>query len=522
MILLLLSLILFITLRFSAINRYSIDYDTCGHLYFSYKVKQQKIGPYGKFIPDVLEPQPFSHPYLWHWFIGIFGHINAIFRYQHWINPVLDVFFLLVYAGYFFYTGFSHEYISIMILLYALTPGWFSNNTSGPRLKSFTPRLFSEQITSLFFLVISVPFTIDIYITVAVASVLAWIVMSSSKFGRQAILFITLVYSVVTFRAEALISLFLGCIMAIITSRGEFFNQLKTQYQHLKSYYINNKKGVMPISNRSKLKIKLPENIQKSTFLAKVKYILLYHSAYNGIYSVILRMPIVYFCIFSGIISLLNSNAPALYFLCVLSAFLVYSLINLRLLLFLGESERYLHHVIPLILLTSARYLEENIILLTVLLLYGLIFWWLENGSVKQFKLVYRTVLNDIGVKKIDFSPTVDDKIIEWLSKIESTIVVCYPYHAVGIWRIMLQTNHRVVFPDLMDSQFRKRKFVQYESNYPYIDINKLSELKTEFGVDYFIGDRNNSKGFDFSKHPNLTVLELPFNTKNLVVAKIS
>jgi hypothetical protein len=133
-----------------------INFDTYGHLYFSKEVKEQKSGPFGEIKVNVVGSTGFSHPFFLHWLVSFFP-IDKVMKYQKVINPSLDSLFTVIIYIVFRKIGFSQEEAFLISAIYIFTPMWFSNLSMGPRITSFTPRLFSEILSNSFFIITLVP-----------------------------------------------------------------------------------------------------------------------------------------------------------------------------------------------------------------------------------------------------------------------------------------------------------------------------------------------------------------------------
>ena len=83
----------------------------------------------------------------------------------------------------------------------------------------------------------------------------------------------------------------------------------------------------------------------------------------------------------------------------------------------------------------------------------------------------------------------VDDSVIAHLRSLgHSTVVLAYPYAAAGgVFRIMLETQHRVVFCFTTEDEFARRFDKVYAADYPYVHLEKLDEMANEFGITYVI-----------------------------------
>ena len=101
--------------------------------------------------------------------------------------------------------------------------------------------------------------------------------------------------------------------------------------------------------------------------------------AVNSYTATIIKLPIVALFVYYAV-SNFNGFSEGPLINIGIASILVFILINTRLFLFLGEAERYLNHaavafIIPIIIFASQN---SNYSLITLLIVYGIIYWMLE------------------------------------------------------------------------------------------------------------------------------------------------
>ena len=143
-------------LRFLSVRHASLTFDSYGHLYFAQQVKGQNIGPFGEIRINVVGSSGLRIPFLWHWLIALLP-FGPVLRFQNWINAGIDAAFSILVYSIALLIGVSARTALFMALLYLLTPMWFSRLSTGPRITNLTPRLLSELIGNLFFIVTLLP-----------------------------------------------------------------------------------------------------------------------------------------------------------------------------------------------------------------------------------------------------------------------------------------------------------------------------------------------------------------------------
>ena len=265
------------------------DFDSHGHLYFAKELKAQQQGPFGSITTKVIDGIGFSAPFLWHWIVGFFS-IPFISKHQRYWNPLIDSLFAVAIYSLTLHLGFSVDAAFLSIALYVLTPMWFSRLAVGPRIQSFSPRLSGELATNLFFVVVCLPLDLPAGLTLVIGVVLAGYVLASSKFGVQALLFLTPLISIFLASWLPLVALFLAVLMVAAVSKGMFLNSLKQQLSHLRWYFLKNLKGGMAVSNRNRFDELYIRRVGQgfSHYLARVLIMLIGRNAYTGL---VLKLP---------------------------------------------------------------------------------------------------------------------------------------------------------------------------------------------------------------------------------------
>ncbi len=246
---------------------------------------------------------------------------------------------------------------------------------------------------------------------------------------------------------------------------------LKEQLLHLTGYFKKNRDRKMLVSSRNSLK-KLFAWEKECAFLKNILKIGFRALVSNSFTGLILKMPVVLFVAGAIVTHHHGVSIPIFLIAPVAVALALFLLINIPYLLFLGEAERYLNHVAFFIvaagtLMTGCFYY--------FLISYGALFWTAE--------LVARYALN----KRSDKSDA-DAKVILWLQQQKSQLITLgYPYHAVGVFRIMLQTDHRVIFCFTCEEVFQKEFLERFEADYPYVNLDLVDEMASRYGVNCLI-----------------------------------
>jgi hypothetical protein len=466
------------------------DFDSYGHLYFISELKRQGRSPWGKIKIRCFEGEVYSHPFLLHCILSFIPE-KILIKYQVFINIIFDsIFCVLIFA-----TAeilFKNKNLALMSLfLYFFTPMWFSKISMGPRINSFTPRLFTEILFNLLICVIVGVYNLNKIEFYLFAILLTIAILLTSKFGLQMILFSLPLISVFLKDYNILFVFILSIIIILLVSRRKAYFLLKRQIVHLIQYYKVNKSNKSSLTDRNKF---LKINKKEIFSFAGAKKIIYNYLFYNSHTAILFKMPIFLIIVVSFFYSFNLQNEYYKMLIIILSTFLIYVIVSIRSFLFLGEAERYLNHISILIIFYSVEFLYKMQLLWVgyFLIIYGILFWIIELLTFNYFT----------NTKKRDFA---DKEVQEILSNLQSPqVVLSFPYHNFCVFRIMLNTKHFTIYPCHMDDKIRSKFMEKFEYKYPYLDLKKLSEINKFTNCSCLIIDVDSLTQENFSNSLNL------------------
>jgi hypothetical protein len=100
-----------------------------------------------------------------------------------------------------------------------------------------------------------------------------------------------------------------------------------------------------------------------------------------------------------------------------------------------------------------------------LLIIYGILFYTVELIFYDKF---LKNKNKEIADKEIEGI----------LNSIETErIVLSYPYHNFNIFRLMLNTKHKAIYPIHMIDKIRKNFVLNFEKNYTYLNLDKFEEI---------------------------------------------
>jgi len=463
-------------IRLFAIRGEVQQIDSHGHLYRAKELKAQRKGPFGSIKLKVVGSTYNSVPYLWHWIIGFFS-ITFINKHQKYWNPFLDSLFAILIYFISLNLGLSNNEAVLSYGLYLFTPMWFSRLAIGPRINSFTPRLSGEIAGNLFFIVTCLPIDAPYWVLLILGVLFASYVLASSKFGIQVLFFITPIVSVFLLSWFPIFTLAIAFVIILIASKGKFLKSLKQQINHLKNYFLINLSKEVYASTRNMFdeEYKLKTDEKLLNYFLRLLVLLTLRNSYTG---VLIKLPLLWIS-FVFLLLAPDLNILDLYWEPVAAALVVYFLTNIPKLLFLGEAERYLNYVAFFIILSTVMIFGSiNNLWLFLLLFYGINYLAVEG--------IVLPILN----KKSSLMEIENKKIINYLATMEKSVVLCFPYSAGGGYsQIMANTPHYTLDHTKSSDEFSRKLKTKYGAKYPFIDLNKINNLRDEFGVKILIVD---------------------------------
>lgn len=404
----------------------------------------------------------------WQFFLSILP-INITKKTSIYVNPLLDVLFTVFSYFIFLKLNICPFKSFLLACLYLFTPSWFSRLSTGPRIQSLTPRLFSEIISNLVFIIALFPLELPPIIKGLLLIVFIFIQLTSSLFGIQVVLFMLIPLSLLIKERLVIISIIIAVFLCITLGRKSYLNLLRDHALFLLDYRRKVKEEKTNVATRNSIKIALKSLSSSNNILFDAIRIFLIQNSFS---STTIKMPVFLIACFDLAKNIsIKSNLDLLIFI----SFIVFILINTKPFLFLGEAERYLNHIsIPIILKFGQSAKSESILLL---ILFGFLYWIFE---IFYFK------------KRTKSLPEKEERdILNLLNKTQKSLnVALYPYHAVGAWKILYETRCRVLYPVYLEKE-DVIKFKKFEGEYPFFDISKLEELIKCYKIDVLIINKN-------------------------------
>ena len=197
------------------------------------------------------------------------------------------------------------------------------------------------------------------------------------------------------------------------------------------------------------------------------------------------------------------SNDPEIYLLSgiIISGTIIWFLTSMRILLFLGESERYLNFLFPFFALYFVISINSELIF-RILVAYGILYLILE---VVYYYLKSR--------KSNSFSD-----VIEFLQKEYPGRVMLKSFHegGGGVWQTLVDTHHQVFYPVVAGDRPR----AEYQKAFPeqnwQIGVNDeyLDLIAREYDINYLVIKKNELSN-------NMRSHDIVFDSGTLLVLRL-
>lgn len=387
---------------------------------------------------------------------------------KKYFNSLLDALYAVVIYIFIFIVTASENTASYAALMYIFTPIMFTFQSTGPRAGFFTPRMLAEcfGVMAVIFLYFFLYHGDIVYFAIAVF--FGALAMMTNGFAMQAMIFLPVVLMIFTKRAELLFFPFASFIIALGLGRGRFWRVFKFHTVYAGWYFINNLRGKMAISRRNSIK----------DFLGAIKkrhWAEVYRHFYskNSFLIVLIKYPQYYLALliaykYSAIGGFLIAH-EFLY-----ASLIIFLFVSIRYFLSLGEAERYLHYVIPFVILTITQSVHFKTYAV-FFICYGFLFW-LSDFVWSYFQ---------VKLKK----STVDKKqMLKWVNeRFQNPInILPIPLSLLDGWRLLLETRHNWLWSMYWNKQERK-KYDKYIHNYGAEDLKKLAAIVSEHDIDLII-----------------------------------
>ena len=306
----------------------------------------------------------YDYPYFAHWITALFVNKHII-KLEKYISPIIDTIYISVgyyYINFLFSTyNIEIENLTIKYFLLAIFSISMVKVSTGPRIYSFTPRIFGELFIFIFFISIHTYYLTDNYIFLFISLIFSAIALNTSTFGSQVLFLSSILLSVLLFSFVPLFCFIFSILLAYLISFGHYKNILQQQLKYSWQYATYGQFNHPAVKNRNKIKQYI--NIFKLIYEKKFK------EAYGVFMSDLTFFNVFYKnldIVFGFIILLFIAEKEVFLSPLFLSFFIIFVFVSFKPLLFLGESDRYLDYLVIFSIFLFLTNLSETYLILLI------------------------------------------------------------------------------------------------------------------------------------------------------------
>lgn len=501
--LVLLVVITFVTRAFPRfIFRDSKDSDTWYHLLAAKRIRENRMR-IPRTLKGALIPHIYDYPYLLHWILALFPRKFRDSYVEPFIGSFVDVLLSIAifeFAYYFstkWYTNLDSNIVAILSTALFITIPAMTAEFTGPRSTSANTRPLGELFFTLSFMFAAIYIWDSNIWSLVFCLFFAGLIPITSKFGVQALLFISIIAGILLRSWLILILPFAGMLIALIISKGYYATICSGQVQHLIHYFKVAQKTFSGVSNRNRWQdvISLPRDLLKEP--KKAFRTLNY---YNSYFIALLRIPLLVFVFWITINQreiLFKPSGNQFLTFWLLGSIIVFLLTSLRPFLFLGESERYLNFAVtPIVLLPIIYALNKNSNTI-----------WIFLGIIQLYSILYMIFNYYLFVNKHRNGNLVDKDLIEFLRRQDKTNVLLTPLSLLGR-RVPYETEHNAL---VHGGNVRRNMydFLWLLNPVSHVNPHNIQYIVREFDIHIVLHDAKSSSASNVSY--NFSFLSLIF-----------
>ncbi|MFQ5786605.1 MAG: hypothetical protein ACE5H1_01355 [Thermodesulfobacteriota bacterium] len=398
--------------------------------------------------PQFILPGEYVYPPGYHYLLALFPK-NIREEFEKLSSALFDTLLVALFLWVADETlrslGWNTASLFLLGLSFTFSPGLVGLGI-GPRAYEGTPRTLGELQTAGVFLCLWKYWSSGDWIWVMIAITIGSLLLNTSKFGGQVLLFFCLLIASLVNSTTLLIFPLLCIIGAIVVSSGNYWRILVNQVAHLHLYATQ----LVDLHPTTLIRKKLvwPRNTKElaSYFL------------FNNVYGLLMikySVPLIVITLLADQ-AIFNKPSPLGLFLVawLVSAFSIFIIVSCHVLLFLGEADRYLEHaLIPAFLLFGSfiqddyRYLVLSGFVVFHLALYVLHVSLLVHGQRKSY-------VNSLP------------ELIAALKSQKPTVILSLLGNAP--WELVYRADHKLFFSESMTRvYFNKEEFKRLFWRYP-------------------------------------------------------
>jgi hypothetical protein len=438
-----------------------VDYDTYFHLLHAESIRQNNFRLPPR-VDKYVVNGAYIYPPAYHYLLALFPRkkreiletmTSAIF------DAVVVVIFYVVSSNYLDSLGLETYSLLLLSLVFSFCPAMVGVGT-GPRAYQGTPRTMGEMLASMGFLSLWQFYITHQWPWLLLAILTNSIMLNTSKFAAQALLFISFVMGIILNQTLFIALPLLSWILAIIISKGNYWLIFRGQLEHL---YVYATKLVSEYgTSTSRLKMVLPKSIKEA-----VNILFFQHPVGILLTRFTISMLAIFFLIY-GYFSKSTIENDSFLVAWLIASFVVFIVTSTRNFLFIGESDRYLEYsLIPAFVLFGQNVSKS---ILIIALVIHIVLYLLHVLSF------IRSKLKDTNARY---------ELLQNLKGIRSSVVLAIT--AVELMPIAYFTDHRICDSESYSERYQsKEEFNKLFRKYPFPSTD-FKYYASQYGVELIV-----------------------------------
>ncbi|MFN6202366.1 MAG: hypothetical protein ACK496_07780 [Acidobacteriota bacterium] len=452
--------------------------DTYFHLYCAKHIKNSKYTiPLS--LPRVLLPHRYTYPYLYHYLLSLFSDKNrlTVERYTGAVTDTLSMLVCYVYSSnisqYVHQVNIALNADLIVMLLYLLSPALLRIG-SGPRAYNGSPRTVGQLLYIIHVLSCYTYYKNGQVLQLAICLLTGALIIITGKFSTQVLLFFGVLFTV--FYAQTYLLIIIACfVLSVLVSNGKSVRILLGQLEHTVLYarYFQSRFLYPHLKTFKQYRDTVRIVCSNFNFKNCVEWLLVVERHPLHLFVTLYPHLIVLFFILIRGVAISDFDKFLLIWL--MSGVLLYILTKLRLLLFLGEGERYVEYALFPSLYLFVKY--TLLFMPAAIVVFLLYYIFCTVVYLEYFISRFKTQNDSWHSTSICYQE---------LDKYPSGIL--WPIGSFHFQALVRSKNHLVLSHGAnVEKQTMDQFNIIYE-NYPY-PSGRFAEIVKTYGVNYIISD---------------------------------
>ncbi len=471
-----------------------------------------------KSMPFFVGKNVHAYPQFLHWFFSFISEKKVLntSKYLGTIFNTLTAISLFIFAKSIYnqltiYNEVQLDYNIFMVsigLIYSTSPILYDLVNS--KNMGFSARGLGLFLGHIFLYLFIYFLLTNSYIYLLLSIVVVILIILSSVFAFQFILFFTFFYSIFTLNLTAISIPIIASLLLYSFIPNTIHNYFTGQFNH-KYIYFKYLAPVFILKHRYSIWrdiyfdffVKIKDVFEeKRNLLSFGKYVIT-----NPLINLIIGIPVI-LLVFKNSTSAYINNILSLFIFCTVLIFIATSF---RLTRFLGEPERYVEFILPILALKIILIQNFSIKFLLIIVLICFLLIFIKLYFAKKYLKSSTYIDNTNTIKKIQFFIN-----NHTTSNLKQTKVVC---QNTQLSKLLFSKDYQIFRHPLFQSHIGNFSFEDIHSEtYDNININVIPELIKAFDIDILILNSEKDLKRINSTYPNFSEINY---VENLVLIRV-